>query len=314
MALLALKAAISNWPSYAAANGLSGWGSAAEPGAPCTWSCVACDGKGRAARLEFNAEGATWHLAVVGTLPPQLAMLGALNALYFGGQNLTGTLPLEWGAPGAFPALTTLNLGQNTLTGTLPAAWATPGSFPALQTLELLYNNFFGQLPEAWGATPGAFPVLSSLYMGHNNFSGHLPPVRASASVLDFCSSGQYGHIDMWAPQSFLYVFQVDLNERMQAGDLARSCIIASVSAGSHSGFACLVMQHVLWATISLQFGKVLEPGRLLSSCCASPQHAQVSNTQQDHWSSKTRPGWWPGSNIFHMPGHSCRYGVVAAG
>ena len=38
-------------------------------------------------------------------------------------QGLNGSLPAEWGSPGALQNLKKLNLRDNGLTGTLPAAW-----------------------------------------------------------------------------------------------------------------------------------------------------------------------------------------------
>jgi len=43
-----------------------------------------------------------------GTLPPQLANLTALTTLNLQGNAFRGSLPPEWGAPGALPELQNL--------------------------------------------------------------------------------------------------------------------------------------------------------------------------------------------------------------
>lgn len=43
-----------------------------------------------------------------GTLPPALANLTAVTTINLQGNELRGTLPLEWGAPGALQALQNL--------------------------------------------------------------------------------------------------------------------------------------------------------------------------------------------------------------
>jgi hypothetical protein len=47
-------------------------------------------------------------LPAVGTLPAAVANLTSLTALNLHGNSLRGTLPPEWGAPGALPALQNL--------------------------------------------------------------------------------------------------------------------------------------------------------------------------------------------------------------
>lgn len=49
--------------------------------------------------------------------------------------QLSGTLPPEWGSLTAFPRLQSLLLGQNNLTGTLPTTWTKNATFRALSTL-----------------------------------------------------------------------------------------------------------------------------------------------------------------------------------
>ncbi len=53
-----------------------------------------------------------------GPLPPAWSGgLAALQTLVVGSNQLTGTLPVSWGAAAALPALTTLSAGDNAITG-----------------------------------------------------------------------------------------------------------------------------------------------------------------------------------------------------
>lgn len=72
-----------------------------------------------------------------GPLLPELANLSALTKLDFYSAALYGTLPAEWGAPGAFPVLSFLRLSFNNASGTLPPQWGSASSFPALRLVGL---------------------------------------------------------------------------------------------------------------------------------------------------------------------------------
>ena len=52
---------------------------------------------------------------------------------HLSGNHFTGSLPNEWAAPGAFPALTSLALSSSQMNGSLPRSWGAAGAFPALQ-------------------------------------------------------------------------------------------------------------------------------------------------------------------------------------
>lgn len=57
-----------------------------------------------------------------------------------------------WATPGALPSLETLVVSANNLSGSLPAEWgSTPGAFPMLTTLDVRQNGLVGYLPAAWG-------------------------------------------------------------------------------------------------------------------------------------------------------------------
>ena len=89
---------------------------------------------------------------------------------------LAGTLPPEWGNPGAFPALATLSLYNMALTGLLPSAWGQNSSFPSLSRLFIGSDNsetsqLTGTLPSEWG-NAAAFQKLGTLQIGNTSMSG----------------------------------------------------------------------------------------------------------------------------------------------
>ncbi len=76
------------------------------------------------------------------------------------GNQLTGSLPAEWGAANAFTVLEHLTLGDNPLAATLPATWGTQGGWRMLSILNISDAPIYGPLPEAWGQ---GFPSLRKL-------------------------------------------------------------------------------------------------------------------------------------------------------
>lgn len=50
------------------------------------------------------------------------------------------------------PRVLCRGLSSNELTGTLPSNWGSNGSFPALQQLFLSYNKLSGTVPESWAS------------------------------------------------------------------------------------------------------------------------------------------------------------------
>jgi hypothetical protein len=90
--------------------------------------------------------------------PLQFILLPACLPRFYStlhGNRLTGTLPLEWGLPGAFTVLKQLTLSDNVgLVGTLPAAWgASNDSLPLLEDFNVSRTGLSGRLPE-WGPYP----------------------------------------------------------------------------------------------------------------------------------------------------------------
>ena len=82
-----------------------------------------------------------------------------------------GSLPPEWGAAGAFPALRYLEVSSNfRLTGQLPDGWgANAGSMQRLQVLLAHDCNLTGTLPASWAAN---LPALGALDLTYNLVSG----------------------------------------------------------------------------------------------------------------------------------------------
>ena len=74
---------------------------------------------------------------VPNTLP--VSFLPVVLPRYLNDNQLTGSIPVTWGEPGAFPQLSLLRVDSNRLDGTLPAAWGSAGggsgSLPSLLVL-----------------------------------------------------------------------------------------------------------------------------------------------------------------------------------
>jgi hypothetical protein len=69
-----------------------------------------------------------------------------------------GPLPATWASQGALPSLSTLVLSANNLSGSLPPEWGANGtSFTGLRKLDVRQNGLSGYLPDLWGA---GFKVL----------------------------------------------------------------------------------------------------------------------------------------------------------
>lgn len=61
-----------------------------------------------------------------GGLPDTFASMTALRSLLVNGnKNITGTLPLAWGAAGSSLRLEALSLQDTSLSGPIPASWST---------------------------------------------------------------------------------------------------------------------------------------------------------------------------------------------
>ncbi len=64
-----------------------------------------------------------------------------------------GPLPASWASLGALPSLSSLVLSANNLSGSLPPEWGANGtSLTRLRKLDLRQNGLSGYLPDLWGA------------------------------------------------------------------------------------------------------------------------------------------------------------------
>jgi hypothetical protein len=98
-------------------------------------------------------------------------------------QNLTGPLPSNWGAPGAFPQLTELSLSRMPINGTLPVAWGSAGAFPKLKQLWLNGVHIVGIVPQEW-STATSFPALEYFSVeGTTTLCGPVPAGRMADAI-----------------------------------------------------------------------------------------------------------------------------------
>ena len=106
-----------------------------------------------------------------------------------------GSLPPQWGAPEAFPALRYLDMtGNFFLTGPLPNFSSSSGGMQRLEVLMAAACSLSGTLPDAW---PQDLPALGALDFSMNNITGQpptacmhgWPPLLRSRTMLCLCPS-----------------------------------------------------------------------------------------------------------------------------
>ena len=124
------------------------------------WHGVATDGGGRVTRLDLSSN---W---LSGQIPPELAGLINLKALYLHANELSGAIPAELGA---LPQLQHLFLGSNKLSGTIPPEL---GGLTNLKDLFLHSNQLSGAIPPQLGG----LTQLEWLNLDSNQLSGPIPP------------------------------------------------------------------------------------------------------------------------------------------
>ncbi|KAK9816597.1 hypothetical protein WJX72_002495 [[Myrmecia] bisecta] len=180
--LLEFKGAFTNWDSTSrTGRQLQGWNETSDPCNPddsvTNWTGVTCMG-GVVTELYLNSQGLTTQ-----QLPASLARLASLVTLDLGTNNIAGSLPPDWAAPGSFPVLTSMALDENRISGSLPPAWGAPDAFQKLAYLEVQNNRISGSIPDEFGSQY-AFPLLSSMDLANNNLTGALPSVWGSEPSL----------------------------------------------------------------------------------------------------------------------------------
>lgn len=79
----------------------------------------------------------------------------------------SGTLPVAWGAPAAFPRLALLDIRSNQITGDLPPSWGVPPMLTAAATRRALAAAAQKSKP--------SFAVLRALDLSNNQLTSALP-------------------------------------------------------------------------------------------------------------------------------------------
>ena len=197
-----LVAAQHHWATVAANNGLSSsflrnWGT----GTPDQRKIDMWEGitvaNGRVTAIDIGRT--SMEGSVSGTIPTELANLGALTALGISGHQLTGAIPA---ALGSLTSLTSLDLSGNSLSGEIPSQLA---SLTALTSLDLSGNALSGEIPTQLGSLTaltqfylnsnqltgtiptqlGSLTALTHLFLGGNQLTGSVPAQFASLTALD---------------------------------------------------------------------------------------------------------------------------------
>lgn len=103
------------------------------------------------------------------------AQLNTFTSTRFHNPGCSGSLPVDWGRPNAFPQLRTLDLSKNPgLTGSLPDTWGLSSAFPTLEQLRLHNCSLGGELPAAWGLVGGLDSLVTVTLQG-NQLEGSVP-------------------------------------------------------------------------------------------------------------------------------------------
>lgn len=171
---------------------LSSWTS---DGDPCggTFLGVACNEHRKVANISLQSKGLTGKVppalarleclsalylhynSLTGEIPKEIANLTELSELYLNVNNLSGTIPPELGS---MTSLQVLQLSCNQLTGNIPTEM---GSLRKLNVLALEYNRLTGPIP----ASLGNLGMLTRLYLSFNKLSGPIPVRLAGAPTLE---------------------------------------------------------------------------------------------------------------------------------
>ncbi len=126
------------------------------------------------------------HNQFTGGLPKELGGMVSLKELLVNNNKLTGGLPPEFGTPGGTAGtklvartqtaqtLRVLDVSANELTGTIPAEW---GGMSALEQLNLSNNRLSGTLP----ASIIGWESLTTMRLANNRFTGIMPALTAKS-------------------------------------------------------------------------------------------------------------------------------------
>ena len=136
------------------------------------WHGVSTNSAGLVTELSLSGNNLS------GTLPPEFGDLAHLRRLVLDDNNLTGPIPSELGK---LSRLTMLELSENSLHGTIPAELA---ALPLLDSLLLWRNELSGPIP----IELGSLRSLRRLLLAWNQLSGPLPPELGNLGRLTYLS------------------------------------------------------------------------------------------------------------------------------
>jgi hypothetical protein len=131
----------------------------------CQWNSTV-EYELRCAESQFLVALSIPDNGLVGTLPPEVAHMTSLLAIFLNQNEISGTIPKE-----IFSQLTSLvsvDFWLNSLSGTLPT---TIGLSSNLQYLDVDSNSLTGNLPSELGALSS----IQTLWLNNNNFTGEIP-------------------------------------------------------------------------------------------------------------------------------------------
>lgn len=193
--LLDFKAGISNWDAVAASRRLAGWSPCTLGGEcvpVCRWGGILCDpyeypAANQVTTLDLGCSEAGCEVAMQGVLSASLASLPHLQTLDLVNNNLSGTLPPEWGLPGAFHDLQILRLNGNRFSGRIPEQWAVGPAFLRLVDFQLAGNLLTGPFP-AVAYTNTSFMLMQAFNIGNNQMTGPLPEFWNGLIILSLVS------------------------------------------------------------------------------------------------------------------------------
>ncbi|CAM9749420.1 unnamed protein product [Ectocarpus sp. 4 AP-2014] len=144
-----------------------------------SWYGVTSNADGRVVKLELHGERDEFDIPtgnnVTGSIPPELAELGALEVLNLCSNKLSGFIPPELGGLGA---LKVLNLHSSRLSGAIPSEL---GQLGAMKKLKLWRNRLTGVIPRELGGL-GALEVLD---LQNNKLSGVIPRELGGLGALE---------------------------------------------------------------------------------------------------------------------------------
>jgi hypothetical protein len=137
-------------------------------GGYCSWGdTVICDDQKNVVKLELDKKG------LKGTLPSgdTLSKLPMLQAIFMAKNELSGTLPGDWGV---LKQLELIYLNTNKLQGSYPEGWS---GMQSLVGISIDFNNLKGGIPPSWCSR---MPALEYLYL---DVRGCIPRNCASRGI-----------------------------------------------------------------------------------------------------------------------------------